>query len=104
ELLLTDPAFVSAAFEALAGVIRTLSDEYQALLYADIGTRVRHYLRQAALNSRKEITMTQQDFADEIGASRTNVTRALSKLERDGAVRLHRGRIEIVDVSALGLE
>jgi CRP/FNR family transcriptional regulator len=102
EFLLADPAFICAAFESLAGVIRTLSDEYQALLYADIGTRVRHYLRDVAL-TRKEITITQQDFADEIGASRENVTRALSKLANEGTVRLHRGRIEIVDVDALGL-
>ena len=105
ELLLKDATFVCAAFESLARVIRSLSDEYQALLYADIDERVRRYVRQAALDSQREIAMTQQELADEIGASRPNVARALSKLAKQGAVRLgQRGRIEIVDVRPLGLD
>ena len=105
ELLLADATFISAAFESLAGVIRSLSDEYQALLYADIDERVRRYVRQAALDSLREIAITQQELADEIGASRPNVARALSRLAKKGAIRLgQRGRIEIVDVRPLALD
>lgn len=104
KLLLADAAFVAAAFESLARVIKALSDEYQALLYADINERVRRYVHQAALDARREITMTQQELADEIGASRANVARALGKLARRGIVRLgQRGRIEIVDSAELGV-
>lgn len=105
KLLLADAAFVSAAFESLARIIGNLSDEYQALLYADIDERVCRYVRQAALDARREITITQQELADEIGASRSNVARALGKLARQGVIGLRqRGRIEILDFRQLGLD
>ena len=52
-------------------------------------------------NARSEVTLTHQELATEIGSAREVVSRQLKDFERQGWVRLHRGRIEILDRAAL---
>lgn len=42
------------------------------------------------------LPVTHQEIADEIGSPREAISRVLKKLEREGAVRLFRGKIELV--------
>lgn len=42
------------------------------------------------------LTVTHQEIADEIGSPREAISRVLKKLEREGAVKLFRGKIELV--------
>jgi CRP-like cAMP-binding protein len=94
-------AFVVAALAYLGNLVGKLSDDYLALLFSDIEGRVVRYLRQAIMDGRREIRKSQQELADEIGASRPNVARAIQRLKKLGAVRTGRGWIEILDGARL---
>jgi CRP-like cAMP-binding protein len=41
------------------------------------------------------VAITHAQLADEVGGTRANVSRALARLEREGALRRRRGRIEL---------
>lgn len=48
-----------------------------------------------------ELTMTQEEIANMLGVRREGVTEAAGKLQRAGAIRYSRGRIEVMDRRAL---
>ncbi len=50
----------------------------------------------ARLFGTRTLTVTHQEIAGEIGSPREAISRVLKKLEREGAVRLGRGKIELV--------
>jgi CRP/FNR family transcriptional regulator len=50
----------------------------------------------ASLFDARTLNVTHQEIADEIGSPREAISRVLKKLEREGAVRLFRGKIELV--------
>jgi CRP-like cAMP-binding protein len=58
-------------------------------------------LRFSALSESDEIACTQQEIADVIGVRREGVTEALGRLQAIGAVDCGRGRLRILDPSAL---
>jgi len=47
------------------------------------------------------LAMTHQALADELGTAREVVSRILEGFETRGAVRLRRGRVEVIDRSRL---
>jgi hypothetical protein len=49
----------------------------------------------------REILLTQQDFADIMGAQRTTITEAARQLKASGAVAYMRGRIRLIDRARL---
>lgn len=85
----------------LAGLVRSLSDELEAMKFASVADRVLAWLRLRGAE-RRELRVTHQQIAEEVGASRENVSRVLGLLRDRGALRLGRGRIEILDHAALG--
>ncbi len=89
------PEAALAAIAHLAGVIGALSAEVEALRRHGLVARVRHRLAQLGAG-RREIAITHAQLADEVGGTRANVSRALARLEREGAIRRRRGRIELV--------
>lgn len=89
------PEAALAAIAHLAGVIGELSAEIEALRRHGLVARIRHRLAQLGA-TRREIAITHGQLADEIGGTRANVSRALAKLESDGAIRRRRGRIELL--------
>ena len=50
----------------------------------------------ARLFGTRMIPVTHQEIAGEIGSPREAVSRVLKKLEKEGAVRLFRGKIQLV--------
>lgn len=50
----------------------------------------------ASLFKSRLITVTHQEIADEIGSPREAISRVLKKLEHEGAVKLYRGKIELI--------
>lgn len=89
------PEAAIAAIAHLGGVIAELSAEVAALRVHGLVERVRHKLRQLAAG-RRELSITHARLADEVGGTRANVSRALARLEREGAIRRRRGRIELL--------
>ena len=88
------PEAAITAIAHLGGVIEALSAEIAALRVHGLTERVRHRLQQIAAG-RREISITHDRLADEVGGTRANVSRALARLERDGILRRRRGRIEL---------
>jgi CRP-like cAMP-binding protein len=89
------PEAALAAIGHLGGVIAELSAEVAALRKHGLVERLRHRLAQLA-TGRREIAITHARLAEEVGGTRANVSRALARLEREGAIRRRRGRIELV--------
>jgi CRP-like cAMP-binding protein len=89
-----NPDAAIAAIGHLAGVIGELSAEIEALRQHGLVSRVRHRLAQIGAG-RREIAITHEQLAGEIGGTRANVSRALARLESDGVIKRRRGRIEL---------
>lgn len=86
------------AFRALAhlgALLGQLTDELEDLRYQDIEERVIRCLRRHG-RRRRELCFTHAELADQVGASRSNISRALKRLERRGAIRCGRGRITLL--------
>lgn len=52
--------------------------------------------QKARLFGSKTVAVTHQEIADEIGSPREAISRVLKRLENEGALRLHRGKIEML--------
>jgi len=100
ELLERRPVLAVRLAAALAARVRDLSDELEAMKFASIGERVLRWLqRQGA--ARRDLRVTHQQLADQVGGTRENVSRVLGLLQDRGILRLGRGRIEILDHARL---
>jgi CRP-like cAMP-binding protein len=100
EQLQQKPSLALRLAAVLAQRVRSLSDELEAMKFASIGERVLGVLAKRAAG-RREIRVTHQQLADQVGSTRENVSRVLGLLRDRGVLRLGRGRIEILDHEAL---
>ena len=101
------PAATRVVFEALAKTIRRLSDRVEDLIFLDVPSRVAKYLldlAQADGEAKLELTLTQDELAAFIGASRVSVNRVLGDLERREIIGIRRRHIVIVDPDRLAKE
>jgi CRP-like cAMP-binding protein len=80
----------------LAQRVRELSDELEAMKFSSIAERALRLLCRLA-TGRRELRVTHQALAEQVGATRENVTRVLGLLRDDGVIALRRGAIEILD-------
>jgi len=83
------------------GIFADRLADLMALTEAVAFQRLDQRLAHALLGHGRELRLTHQALADELGTVREIVTRLLKRFERDGWVRLGRERIEIVDGHAL---
>ena len=90
-----------ALARALAERVRALSEDLEAMKFSSIGDRVVRRLQQRG-EGRREIRLTHQTLANEVGSSRENVSRVLEMLADEGILTLRRGTIEIRDHARLG--
>ena len=102
------PAAVRIVLDALAKTIRRLSDRVEDLIFLDVPSRVAKYLLDLAQaeggGSKLELTLTQDELAAFIGASRVSVNRVLGDLERRKIIGIRRRRIAILDAERLSKE
>ena len=112
------PSAVRVVLETLARTIRRLSDRVEHLTFLDVPSRVAKYLldlSQAAVKqpvtagaradgSPLELSLTQDELAAFVGASRVSVNRVLGDLERREIVSVKRRRIAILDAERLAKE
>jgi CRP/FNR family transcriptional regulator len=66
--------------------------------FKHIDFRLIERLKEKAENDNKEIKITHQQLADELGTAREVVSRLLKKLESQGKIKIYRGKIKIIDV------
>ncbi|HEY3217985.1 MAG TPA: Crp/Fnr family transcriptional regulator [Candidatus Limnocylindria bacterium] len=101
------PAAVRVVLDALAKTIRRLSDRVEDLIFLDVPSRVAKYLLDLAQqdgSARLELTLTQDELAAFIGASRVSVNRVLGDLERRDIIEIRRRHIVVKDADKLARE
>lgn len=113
------PSAVRVVLETLARTIRRLSDRVEHLTFLDVPSRVAKYLldlsqanakaplavgRPAPAGAPLELSLTQDELAAFVGASRVSVNRVLGDLERRDIVSVRRRRIAIKDPDRLAKE
>jgi CRP/FNR family transcriptional regulator len=95
EAIRSHPDVALAALAQLGDTIAKLSDEMEELRFMDLDERLSRIIRRRAAG-RREIHITHEELAQQAGATRENVSRALKRMERRGVIVCRRGRIEIV--------
>ena len=101
------PASFRVVLETLARTIRRLSDRVEDLIFLDVPSRVAKYLLDLVRSTgdgSNELTLTQDELAAFIGASRVSVNRVLGDLERREIISIRRRRIAIKDADRLAKE
>lgn len=113
------PSAVRVVLETLARTVRRLSDRVEHLTFLDVPSRVAKYLLDlaqasalsdgsaktgAAPPAMLELSLTQDELAAFVGASRVSVNRVLGDLERREIVSIRRRRIQIKDPERLAKE
>ena len=112
------PSAVRVVLETLARTVRRLSDRVEHLTFLDVPSRVAKYLldlaqasalsdgtaKPGAVAPMLELSLTQDELAAFVGASRVSVNRVLGDLERREIVAIKRRRISIKDPERLAKE
>jgi CRP-like cAMP-binding protein len=102
------PAFQHQLATLLAARVKRLSDHLLEALFLPTDRRVLRRVVDlcdqydpAGSASRVSIPLSQTDIAELAGASRPTTNRVLRKLEDEGLIELHRGRLAVTDRPAL---
>lgn len=82
-------------------MFRTRYDEligsFQGIAFDPINVRVLEYLKdKAKKNENKLIELSHQELADELGTTRVVISRILKDYEKQGQIKLFRGRTEVL--------
>lgn len=100
------PSVDRLLIDLLAARVDVLSHRLSEALYVGVDRRVVRRLVDAArlyggLRPGTVVPLTQEDLAGLAGATRPSVNQVLQRLQEQGVVVLHRGRIEIVEPALL---
>jgi CRP/FNR family transcriptional regulator len=110
DLLSKSPSFATAIIADLAGSLRHLLALVQDLSLRQVQARVAKVLLQsldpivgvgAGAGQRRHLT--QHEIAEMAGTVREVAARALKELEQDGAIRVERGKVTILDRAKLDI-
>ena len=85
-------------------LVKTFKSRYDELLNAfgsvafkPISLRVKEYLAaQARISNSKKIPLSHQTLANELGTTRVVISRILKQFEKNNALKLHRGYIQLM--------
>ena len=92
-----DPGVALRALAQLGETIAKLSDEMEELRFLELDERLVRLLRRRA-GALRELRVTHDELAQQARATRENVSRALKRMERRGAITCRRGRIEFLNL------
>ena len=106
DVLQHNPAAMRQLLALLARRIRHSTGHIEDLVFLDLPGRVAKCLidQNELIGSKGKVELTQEEIASFVGATRVAVNRVLVDLERRGAVKLGRGRLEITDGEMLKKE
>ena len=104
-LLVEHPAVERFLLLALAGQVRTMTDQIAEALFDPVDKRVYRRLQLlhelAAASGERWIALRQEDVATLAGTTRSTVNRLLRRLEVDGVIALRRGALAVEDAERL---
>src|SRR5687768_1935172 len=110
RLSLEHPEIALAALKVLAGRLRRCAELVEALSLREVGQRLARFLlaearqggaRAGAGGLRIELSHTNQQIAARVGSVREVVSRAFTRLQHDGLIRVEGRRLTIPDEQAL---
>lgn len=109
RLSLEHPEIALAALKVLAGRLRRCAELVEALSLREVGQRLARFLlaearaggARSADGLRVELPHTNQQIAARVGSVREVVSRALTRLQQDGLIRVQGRRLTIPDERAL---
>jgi CRP/FNR family transcriptional regulator, cyclic AMP receptor protein len=102
ELVLRHPSVGLRLVGTLSSRVEELESRLEEALLRDMNARVAAaLLRLMDQQGTAEVAVTHQELADSIGTYRETVTATLGDMQDRGVVRLHRGRIEVLDPATL---
>ncbi|NPA46667.1 MAG: Crp/Fnr family transcriptional regulator [Chlorobi bacterium] len=83
----------------LSEKIKEFLQTLDSITFMKLDERLKKYLKdKAKVLKTNDIHITHQDIANDLATSRVVISRLLKMLERDGHIRLHRNRVEILDL------
>lgn len=96
------PAFRRYVFGSFTSRLTELIDLASAVTFEHLDARLAgHLVRQCEAQESRDLEVTHQDIAAELGTVRERVSRLLENFEAEGLVELSRGRIKVVDSEGL---
>lgn len=96
------PAFRSYVFGSFTSRLTELIDLASAVTFEHLDARLAAFLaRYCEAHESKEVVLTHQDIAAELGTVRERISRLLLDFEADGLIELGRGRIRVLDCDRL---
>lgn len=104
ECMRTHPELAQSVIANLCGNLRTLVEMVEELSFYQVTNRLARLIEELPrerLEGDIDQRLTQDQMAAHLGTVREVVGRALRTLERSGAIRVTRGRIQVVDQDAL---
>jgi CRP/FNR family transcriptional regulator len=105
DVLRGSPDAMRQLLALLATRIRRSTGHIEDLVFLDLPGRLAKLLiDQSELFGTNVVSLTQEDLASFVGATRVAVNRVLVDLERRGAVKLGRGQVELIDNALLRKE
>lgn len=105
-----NPATATELLRLIAARLHRTSEALEETLLFDVGARVARRLLRLAIDHGESIaggvvvSITQEELARMVGASRESVNRSLASLSARGLVRTGGGRITVGDIDALRKE
>jgi len=100
ELIIQNPQFAIDMLEDLSKTIRMLSNQIESMSFHQADKRIARFLTDN-INTSLCIPCTHDEISATIGASRTTVSKILSRLEKNGLIETKYRMIKIVNLQAL---
>ncbi len=94
---LTYKSWRNFVFESYNNRLNEMLEAIDDLAFLNLQERLTKYLKNSVMiNSTPELSLTHQKIAYELNTSRVVVSRLLKKLEKEGEIKLHRNRVEVL--------
>ncbi len=104
DLANRDTVLCHAAWKSTKSCIKHMSGLIEHLSFRKVSERVALALLENTVNNGDMVRWTQSELAAEVGTTREVVARCLAGLQTDGAVRLGRGRVTVLNRDKLVAE
>lgn len=95
KLLLELPEFKNLIFSSLSQRFTGLVSKIDEIAFLNLKERIELFLNKKAKNT-KQVAITHQKLAEELGVERESISRALKTLETTNQIQLSRGVIKIL--------
>lgn len=93
------PSWQNFILQSYQDRLKELLQAIDTIAFLKMDERLLKYLRDKAMVNRDEtIKVTHQSIAQDLHTSRVVVSRLLKKLEKEGAIELHRNKLKIIDL------